>query len=181
MITPNMWGPHYWTFFHLLSIKYPDNSGHIDRAMMIELINSIVYILPCSTCTRHFKKNLKDFPIENEDLESKETLISWFIDFHNVVNISLNKRVLSKTSALDRVYSIHSSYYIDYLDKVLSYIEYDLNDRISNEKCKGIQQFVKGAIHFCGKKIDKSEIKFKDYSSFRVMRKNLIKKLNSKI
>jgi hypothetical protein len=176
MIPPNIWGPDYWAFLHLLSTKYPNNSNPSDIKMMDNLIKSIYYILPCLKCAKHFKKNIKKFPLESNDLKSKDNLIKWFINFHNIINMSLNKSVISKTDAL--TYIIHESYYTEYLIKILSYIEYGIDNETSYDRIEGIKKFIIAALYFSGKKIDDNDIKFKNYASYRVVKKYIIRKIS---
>ena len=93
------WGPDFWNLFHHITISYPHNPSSNDKLKVKNFINSIPKILPCSTCIRHFQRNLHKFPLEENDLKSRNDFLTWFINFHNVVNMSIGKRVVLKNEA----------------------------------------------------------------------------------
>lgn len=169
MITPNIWGPHFWIFFHLITSKYPNNPSNLDKIMAFELINSIKHILPCKKCSRHYIENIKNFPLNDEDINSKCNFITWFINFHNIVNISLNK-------SISTINNINNFKHIDYwyqFKRVINYIEDDIDDDINFTKCQGIKKFIKVGLYFGGKKYENYNIDFHNYKTFLVMKKKI--------
>lgn len=169
MITPKIWGPHFWIFFHLISLKYPKNPSDLDKLIAFELIHSIYYILPCKKCSHHFKKNIKEFPLNDDDISSQEKFIKWFINFHNIVNISLNKSIASKYD----ITSLSHYNYFDCFQRVINYIEYDIEDDVKFSKCQGVKKFIKSALYFGGKNYENYKIDFYNHKTFIEVKKNL--------
>ena len=89
---PNIWGPGAWLFLHSITLQYPDNPTEIDKENYKNFFESLQEVLPCPSCSEHYKNNLNKFPIR---VESKDELIEWLIDIHNEVNVVNNKEVLT--------------------------------------------------------------------------------------
>ncbi len=172
MITPKIWGPHFWMFFHIITTKYPEKPSELDKLMARGLINSIPYILPCKICKRHFKTNIANFPLNDNDISSRDKFIKWFIDFHNIVSISLKKTTMTNQniSSLD-----HNNYW-DCFKRVLKYVEHDIGDDLKFRKCQGVKEFIKVALHFGGKKYDDIKIDFYNHKTFVNVQKNIFDK-----
>ena len=86
---PTEWGPVVWYNFHTMSYAY--NNDKKDE--YVKFFKSIPYILPCFTCTEHFKKTLANSPpIKNT--QSREDMIKWLNNIHNTVNRRLKKRIV---------------------------------------------------------------------------------------
>ena len=48
---------------------------------------AIMDVLPCPTCKDNYKKNhMLELPLTDKILGSKDLLVKWLIDFHNLVN-----------------------------------------------------------------------------------------------
>ncbi len=89
---PNIWGPGAWLFLHSITFQYPDNPTELDKENYKTFFESLQEVLPCPSCSEHYKNNLNKFPIR---VESKDELIEWLIDIHNEVNVINNKEVLT--------------------------------------------------------------------------------------
>lgn len=99
----NIWGPKYWFTLHTMTFEFPQNPTYNDRKIYYNLFTSLQYLLPCSVCRQHYKKNLKEIPVEN-NLYSRKSIVYWLIDIHNKVNVETGKRIYS----YDEVISIYS-------------------------------------------------------------------------
>ena len=97
---PSIWGPHGWKFIHMIALAYPDNPTNDNKKNYKNFFTGIQYILPCSICRDNYKKHLKDFPLTNKILNSRELLIKWTIDIHNMVNKETGKPELKYEDAL---------------------------------------------------------------------------------
>jgi hypothetical protein len=173
MITPIIWGPHFWNFFHSISLKYPDFPSTTDKVAMKELINSIPYVLPCKKCSKHFKENLEEFKLKDEDLKDKRRMIDWFINFHNIVNLSLKKSLVLKENAIKNLNSLKHLKYFDQFKKVLGFIEHEIDNDIKSDTCHGIKKFVRSTMHFGGINSDKIKFDFYDYQTWKDAKKLL--------
>lgn len=101
MSGPDVWGPHAWKFLHFVTLGYPNKPTEKDKKKYKLFFMLLQDTLPCSICARHFGENLKKKPLSDHDLASKENLIYWLIDFHNVVNKMKNKKVYNKEDAIN--------------------------------------------------------------------------------
>ena len=99
----NIWGPKYWFTLHTMTFEFPQNPTYNDRKIYYNLFTSLQYLLPCSVCRQHYKKNLRELPLEN-NLYSRKSIVYWLIDIHNKVNVETGKRIYS----YDEVISIYS-------------------------------------------------------------------------
>src|SRR5665647_30366 len=118
----NSWGPSFWMFFHLISALYPDNPTAEDMEMSHQLIKMIYYVLPCKLCSDHYYDNLKVNPFKKDDARSKKDFMLWFINFHNIVNKLLGKKLISFGDAIIKINALKAYKYTDLFMKVLSKI-----------------------------------------------------------
>jgi Erv1 / Alr family len=167
---PSQWGPSFWTFFHLVSLNYPNNPTDKDIEMAKLLVKSIYYILPCSLCKQHYYSNIQRNPLRSGDLTSKDDFIEWFIDLHNVVNKMLNKKHISDEEGIKKVKSLNINYK-SLFSKVLNFIQVSNLDRKSK---KYLMDFIKCGLYF-GQINTFIEIQFTGTTSYR----QLISKLTS--
>jgi hypothetical protein len=95
MVKSNIWGNHAWKFMHYVTLGYPENPTEEHKNNYKNFFISLKYVLPCSICAKHYEENLQKLPLTDEILSSKNKLIKWCIDLHNIVNKMLNKNILS--------------------------------------------------------------------------------------
>jgi len=103
----NIWGKHAWIFIHSIAVNYPKDPTPTEKENTISFFRSLGDILPCRYCRKHYKKNIKRFPI---NANSKIDLLYWTIDIHNEVNKITNKKVLSREEALQKILSMYKKY-----------------------------------------------------------------------
>jgi hypothetical protein len=99
IITPEVWGPHGWKFIHYVTLAYPENPTPAQKEKYKAFLVLLKDVLPCSLCANHYAENLQKLPLSDEVLSSKENLIKWGIDIHNIVNESKNKPIVKYTEA----------------------------------------------------------------------------------
>lgn len=100
---PNIWGPNAWNFFHNITLEYPNVPSDKDKEAMYNFFNNVGLVLPCDKCKINYYKHLKIFPLTDDILESKQRLVYWVIDLHNIVNKSTNKKTLTYKEALKEI------------------------------------------------------------------------------
>jgi hypothetical protein len=100
----SQWGPSAWLFLHSVSFQYPENPTDQEKNNYKIFFESLQNILPCPNCREHYQKNLKENPM---NLESRESLIKWVIDLHNLVNQKNSKKEYS----YDEVKDLYQSKY----------------------------------------------------------------------
>jgi hypothetical protein len=95
-IYPAVWGHHQWTMLHLMAFVYPENPDINRQQSMIKYLEGMSNNLPCPGCSYHCINYFTEFPPQ---VESKEKLTKYFVDFHNSVNKRTFKRELSYSEA----------------------------------------------------------------------------------
>ena len=98
-IKPAIWGPHGWKFLHYVSLGYPNSPSYEDKSNYKQFYHSLQHVLPCEKCAMNYKQNLVKLPIDNH-LESRDSLVKWVFDIHNLVNDELGKESVSYEKAL---------------------------------------------------------------------------------
>jgi hypothetical protein len=99
VIGPDRFGPSLWQGLHYITLGYPVKPTEEQKQKYKAFFLLLKDILPCSICANHYAENLKKMPITDEVLETKENLVKWLIDFHNVVNEMKGKEVIEYSVA----------------------------------------------------------------------------------
>jgi hypothetical protein len=99
LITPEVWGPHGWKFIHYVTLGYPENPTPAQKEKYKAFLVLLKDVLPCSLCANHYGENLQKLPLSDDIMSSKENLIKWGIDIHNIVNDSKNKPIIKYIDA----------------------------------------------------------------------------------
>lgn len=90
-MNPDMWGPKAWFFIHSVTFSYPIKPTSDDISSMKQFIQSIGDWLPCILCKRHYLKRLEEIDLKSAT-SSRISLIKFFIDIHNEINLINGKR-----------------------------------------------------------------------------------------
>lgn len=107
---PRIWGPHTWFFLHTLTFSYPDNPNEEDKRKMFNFFNILGEVLPCSVCKVHYQENIQKYPINNF-LNSRQDLVNWLIDIHNIVNRSLGKQTIDNHIIIEQYNDLYKKKY----------------------------------------------------------------------
>ena len=103
MSGPDTWGPHGWKFIHYITLGYPNNPTKSDKIKYKNFFLSLTTVIPCILCRINYEKHLEEYPINNDVLKNKETLITWGIKMHNLVNIENNKKEVSTKQGIKMI------------------------------------------------------------------------------
>ena len=93
-------GPGYWASWHIKSIYADTESkkGEVARNIALDIKN-----FPCLKCQTHAKYYVSKNPlikaVKNKDPLS---MLKWTVDFHNEVNLRLNKKIFTYDDALQK-------------------------------------------------------------------------------
>ncbi len=99
---PNVWGPIYWFNLHNSSNYYPINPSQKLKDITKNRILSIPYELPCHKCKIHSLEYINSRASELDTIvDSKDNLFKFYVDFHNKVNFSNGKRIISYEEAMN--------------------------------------------------------------------------------
>lgn len=96
---PEIWGPYLWYILHIISFNYPKNPSYADKRIYHDFYVNFKDLIPCQNCRRHYNQHLHRHPI-GPFLDSRQDLVKWVIQMHNVVNISLGKPTMTVQEVL---------------------------------------------------------------------------------
>lgn len=104
---PEVWGPHAWIFLHSVTMNYPKDPTQQDKKEMRDFFNSLRYVLPCEKCAKSLQKHMMKCPLTDNILNSRDSLVKWLIDIHNIVNKENDKAVLSYQTAIQKIETLY--------------------------------------------------------------------------
>jgi len=87
-----VWGPMMWSYLHTMSFNYPNNPTKEDKKHYKEFIENLQYVLPCKFCRMNLANNLKEFPIKECHMASRDAFSRYVYDLHETVNKMLKKK-----------------------------------------------------------------------------------------
>ena len=96
---PSVWGKDLWRSLHRITYAYPDNPSSEDQQNANIFFSTIGNLLPCEKCRLNYKKHLKKYPINDNVLANRDSLMNWLIDIHNETNKILGKPVINREQA----------------------------------------------------------------------------------
>lgn len=86
------WGPAIWHYLHMMSFNYPINPTEEDKKHYRDFILSLQYVLPCKYCRMNLIKNFARHPLEQSDMENRETFSKYVYELHELINKMLKKK-----------------------------------------------------------------------------------------
>ena len=97
-----VWGPGFWFSLHNGALKYPDAPAPLWKERMKNFILGIPVMLPCEKCSLHASAYIESqYPNLDEIVQNKDSLFTFFCNFHNIVNERLNKPTMSVKDAYE--------------------------------------------------------------------------------
>ena len=90
----DIWGPAAWSFLHTSSFAYgkdPEKATVDEQEKATAFLDSLPYMLPCSTCRKHYLEHIKKHP---PDVTNRDTLSRWLVKIHNIVNLNNGKPIV---------------------------------------------------------------------------------------
>eukprot|EP00347_Sterkiella_histriomuscorum_P009174 403342236 len=81
-------GRSAWPMLHRFTLGYPENPNESQKQRALSFIQSFSQIYPCKICRIDFQEEIKKSP---PMLDSRENLIMWMCEQHNLVNEKLMK------------------------------------------------------------------------------------------
>lgn len=97
---PEVWGPAFLFSLHNCSLRYPENPSPLWKERMKYFILGIPVMLQCEKCADHATSYIES-KYKNLDsvVANKDSLFSFFCEFHNFVNKRLNKKEIPVSEA----------------------------------------------------------------------------------
>jgi hypothetical protein len=93
-IPPELWGKHGWKFVHYITFSYPNNPTKEQKEYYKNFFLLVGKVLPCEKCRINYNKHLIKFPLTDNVLSCKNTLVKWLVDIHNEVNKMRGKKII---------------------------------------------------------------------------------------
>lgn len=91
-------GRNAWALLHSVAATYPIEPKEEDKKYMKDFIFGLAKTFPCKICSKHFVKILQQDPIK---LDTREDLVYYLCDVHNIVNKFLKKELFDCKKAFD--------------------------------------------------------------------------------
>ena len=113
-INPEIWGMYGWKFMHYITFSYSNNPTIKDKEIMKNFFMSIKYVLPCEKCRINFNKHLEEYPLNDDVLKNKKTLVIWLMNIHNEVNRIHNKKEYTFDKIYDEYILSHNNTSVNY-------------------------------------------------------------------
>ena len=104
---PNIWGPYFWFTLHTITLSYPDKPTYENKRQYNDFFIGLQNVIPCPKCREHYKNHLSNYPISTA-LDSKEHLVIWLFNMHNIVNESLGKKKMEFSDFQEKYRRIYS-------------------------------------------------------------------------
>lgn len=93
------WGPCYWYTLHTMAFEFPKEPSEEQKKFALNFISKLYLLLPCSKCSKHYKKMIEDHPPSIDTFASNETFSKYMVFLHNEVNKRLQKKVITYEDA----------------------------------------------------------------------------------
>ena len=90
-----LWGPHLWKFMHYLTLSYQDNPSEEEQNKFKNFFMMIGQYLPCEKCIYNYNDHIVKLPLTDSILQSRDSLIKWLFNLHNIVNKDTGKSELT--------------------------------------------------------------------------------------
>jgi hypothetical protein len=88
----SVWGPTFWFTLHTISFNYPVKPSIEEKKYYRDYVYSLQNVLPCGTCRKNLKTNLKQLPLKMSDMASRDTFSRYIYELHELVNKMLKKK-----------------------------------------------------------------------------------------
>jgi FAD-linked sulfhydryl oxidase len=99
---PTYWGPPAWIFLHSITESYP-RKPNLKKQRETKIFFKILgEMLPCYTCKINYRKHLKELPITDKVVSSRDDLANWLIGIHNKVNESKHQAKMDLKEMRDK-------------------------------------------------------------------------------
>jgi len=107
---PNIWGPIFWSTLHITSLGYSDKPTERQKQNIIAFYESLIDVLPCPICRKHYEANLEEIPVKDA-VNSRSDLIKWVWSMHNRINVQLGKREYTFEEFIETMKNLEKSQY----------------------------------------------------------------------
>jgi len=102
-----VWGPPGWVFLHSISFGYPNNPSSFDTSKgqpvgttvfkYRAFFQDLGWVFPCVYCRNSYQQFVKELPLTDTVLSSRDNLVEWLYNIHNKVNEKLQTKYSNST------------------------------------------------------------------------------------
>jgi hypothetical protein len=97
VFSPSVWGESVWFFLHVGSLACDALISDEDAERYWNFIEGIPLMLPCKKCSVHAQAFVdSERPNRRDITKSRDSLIDFFVKFHNAVNERQSKPLISR-------------------------------------------------------------------------------------
>ena len=119
-----IWGPKFWSILHSFSFNNNLEIKERDKGKYYIFYTSIIYIIPCKICSSHYSDIINYINPLIEEKITKEYLIKWVFDTHNIINQTLNKNIYDFKIFLNNNNKINNIQTFFMIDLIYSNFDY---------------------------------------------------------
>ena len=83
---PKIWGNHAWFFLETICMAYPTNPSKSMKSSAKKFFLALQDLIPCEKCRNNYALHLKEFPLTDKTLSSRDNLFVWIVNIHNCVD-----------------------------------------------------------------------------------------------
>ena len=169
MLTENtfpksIWGPCAWHLLHSISIGNNKEIKEKYKMSYFIFFKTFGYIIPCIICSEHYKNLFGIFHKINTNFLSRQYLIKWVFDLHNIVNKNLKKNIYNLDDCISNNITINNKKIFFFINNIFLHNDY------KNISMYKYEQYYNFFVNFCKiypdkniKKILKKLISSKDF------------------
>jgi hypothetical protein len=119
------WGPKVWYLLHAFSINNNLKINEDKKHNYYIFYTSLIYLLPCFECSRHYTNIIYEINILDEDKINRKYIINWVFNTHNLINQILDKPVYKYSKLKDSYKIIDVNKLFDTLEILLNNLDYE--------------------------------------------------------
>lgn len=112
------WGPRLWYIIHKISYNLPITINIEEQQLLMKYFSTIGLIIPCPYCAAHFSNSMS-IKLLNQNLSTRQSVINWFKNQHNDVNL-MNRGRVYQDFEIDLLYQ-NTPFNHDYFIELLHY------------------------------------------------------------
>jgi hypothetical protein len=83
---PKIWGNHAWFFLETVCMAYPTNPSKSMKSSAKKFFLALKDLIPCEKCRNNYALHLKEYPLTEKTLSSRDNLFVWIVNIHNCVD-----------------------------------------------------------------------------------------------
>ena len=108
---PLIWGPHAWFFLETITMSYPESPSEEDKKNIKIFFNSLKFVIPCEKCRNNYISHLEKYPLDDNNVKSRDNLFKWIVDIHNSVDINKQRTYQETANFYMKSYSNESNFF----------------------------------------------------------------------